>query len=70
MERDMYFNTEVTMLCCVWSIVKETGITSVIFVLKNMPIINCYVTRWQFNRGELLHSELAIWEIQTVTTST
>ena len=54
MERDVYFNTEVTMLCCVWSIVKETGITSVIFVLKNMPIINCYVTRWQFNRGELL----------------
>ena len=70
MERDMYFNTEVTMLCCIWSIVKETGITSVIFVLKNMPIINFYGTRWQFNRGELLHSELAIWEIQTVTTST
>ena len=36
------------------NIVKETGITLVIFVLKNMPIINCYVARWQFNRGELL----------------
>ena len=27
------------------NIVKETGITSVIFVLKNMPIINCFVTK-------------------------
>ena len=35
------------------NIVKETGITSVIFVLKNMPIINCFVTKWKFNRGEL-----------------
>ena len=48
------FNTGVTMLCCIWSIVKETGITLVIFMLKDMAIINCSVTRWQFNRGNLL----------------